>query len=92
MKRKDFIKRAGTLGVGAGALALIRPTNVEGGVNDNADLRKTVGYADFSNLAPTLTEAVGNSTLETTAKTLDVYKRQLRDCKFRQLTHGNRRQ
>ena len=41
-----------------------------GGVNDNADLRKTVGYADFSNLAPTLTEAVGNSTLETTAKTL----------------------
>ena len=41
-----------------------------GGVNDNADLRKTVGYADFSNLATTLTEAVGNSTLETTAKTL----------------------
>ena len=70
MKRKDFIKRAGTLGLGAGALALIRPTNVDGGVNDNADLRKTVGYADFSNLAPTLTEAVGNSTLETTAKTL----------------------
>ena len=31
MKRKDFIKRAGTLGLGAGALALIRPTNVEGG-------------------------------------------------------------
>ena len=70
MKRKDFIKRAGTLGLGAGALALIYPTNVEGWVNDNADLRKTVGYADFSNLAPTLTEAVGNSTLETTAKTL----------------------
>ena len=41
-----------------------------GGVNDNADLRKTVGYADFSNLAPTLTEAVGNEPLETTAKTL----------------------
>ena len=31
MKRKDFIKRAGTLGLGAGALALIHPTNVEGG-------------------------------------------------------------
>ena len=31
VKRKDFIKKAGTLGLGAGALALIRPTNVEGG-------------------------------------------------------------
>ena len=41
-----------------------------GGVNDNTDLRKTVGYADFSNLAPTLTEAVGNEPLETTSKTL----------------------
>ena len=41
-----------------------------GGVNDNSDLRKTVGYADFSNLAPTLTEAVGNEPLGTTAKTL----------------------
>ena len=31
MKRKDFIKKAGTVGVGVGALALVRPTNVEGG-------------------------------------------------------------
>ena len=31
VKRKDFIKKAGTLGLGAGALALIYPTIVEGG-------------------------------------------------------------
>ena len=31
MNRKNFLQKAGTLGLGAGALALIRPTNVEGG-------------------------------------------------------------
>jgi len=31
MKRKDFIKKTGTLGLGVGTLALIRPTNVGGG-------------------------------------------------------------
>ena len=70
MKRKDFIKRAGTLGLGAGALALIRPTNVEGGVNDNSSLNKIVGNTDISNVANTLTEAVGNEALQTKSKTL----------------------
>ena len=31
MNRKNFLQKAGTLGLGAGVLALIRPTSVEGG-------------------------------------------------------------
>ena len=70
MKRKDFIKKAGTLGLGAGALALIHPTNVEGGVQDNSTLNEIVGKSDISNVANTVTEAIGNEELLTNAKTL----------------------
>jgi len=31
MKRKEFIQKLSKVGLGIGALSLIRPTNVEGG-------------------------------------------------------------
>ena len=70
MKRKEFIQKLSKVGLGIGALSLIRPTNVEGGVNDNSSLNKIVGNTDISNVANTLTEAVGNEALQTKSKTL----------------------
>ena len=70
MKRRDFIQKTGLLGLGVGTLALIRPTNVEGGVSDNATLERIVGHSEIANLGNSLTEIVGNEPLETTAKTL----------------------
>ena len=70
MKRKEFIQKLSKVGLGIGALSLIRPTNVEGWVNDNSSLNKIVGNTDISNVANTLTEAVGNEALQTKSKTL----------------------
>ena len=70
MKRKEFIQKLSKVGLGIGALSLIRPTNVEGGVSDNSSLNKIVGNTDISNVANTLTEAVGNEALQTKSKTL----------------------
>lgn len=49
MKRRDFIQKTGLLGLGVGTLALIRPTNVEGGVSDNATLERIVGHSEIAN-------------------------------------------
>lgn len=70
MNRKNFLQKAGTFGLGIGVLSLIRPTNVEGGVQDNSTLNEIVGKSDISNVANTVTEAIGNEELLTNAKTL----------------------
>ena len=70
MKRKDFLSKVGKTSIGIGILSLVRSTNVEGGVNDNSSLNKIVGNTDISNVANTLTEAVGNEALQTKSKTL----------------------
>ena len=70
MNRKNFLQKAGTFGLGIGMLSLIHPTNVEGGVQDNSTLNEIVGKSDISNVANTVTEAIGNEELLTNAKTL----------------------
>ena len=71
MERKAFLEKVGKTSLGVILLSVIHPRTVSAGVEDNTNLNKIIGHSDISNVGDgTITGAIGNEALQTSAQTL----------------------